>query len=305
MITTGLQIAILGGLLIGAGIAGICWRLVPVHPHAGDVIARLAPETARHSSTPHAESAAGRTLADRLGKWGMRVLPAGIWGNPPHQELALLRVSLSRYYGEKLIFAFLGLLIPPLVTWVFSLLGWQIPFLLPTAASLAMAVGMFFLPDYNARDDAKKARIEFARALGAWTDLVALERNAGSGPRQAMEAAAQVGDSWVFRRLREELALSGWNGEAPWDALKRLSGQLGVPELSDVADIVRLGGEQGSQIYGQLRARSASMRTAMLNDELTEANAIGEKMSIPMSMLGVIFLVILVAPALLRVMGGT
>lgn len=304
MITTGLQLAILGGVLVGAGTAGICWRLLPVHPHAGDVLARLAPEAARPPA-PELDTSDGGTLADRLGRWGMRVLPAGMWGNPPRQELALLRIPLPLFYGEKLIFAFLGLLIPPLLTWVFATLGWRLPFLLPTAASLTMAAGMFFLPDFNARDDAKKARIEFSRALGAWTDLVALERNAGSGPRQAMEVAAQVGDSWVFRRLREELALSGWTGEAPWDALKRLSGQLGVPELSDVADIVRLGGEHGSQIYGQLRARSASMRTAMLNDDLSEANAIGEKMSIPMSMLGVIFLVILVAPALLRVMGGT
>lgn len=304
MITTGLQLAILGGVLLGAGAAGICWRLLPVHPHAGDVLARLAPEAARQP-TPEPEPPGGGTLADRLGGWGIRALPRGLWGNPPRPELALLRIPLARFYGEKLIFAFLGLLIPPLLTWVFAMLGWRLPFLLPTAASIAMAAGMFFLPGYNARDDAKKARIEFARALGAWTDLVALERNAGSGPRQAMEVAARVGDSWVFRRLREELALSGWTGEAPWDALKRLSGQLGVPELSDVADIVRLGGEEGSQIYGQLRARSASMRTAMLNDELTEANAIGEKMSIPMSLLGVIFLVILVAPALLRVIGGT
>jgi hypothetical protein len=70
------------------------------------------------------------------------------------------------------------------------------------------------------------------------------------------------------------------------------------------ADIMRLSGEEGAQIYTQLRARSASMRAAMLNAELTKANEVGERMSIPMSLLGVIFMAILVAPALLRVMGG-
>lgn len=303
MITTGLQLAILGGILTGSGLAGLVWRLAPAYPHAGDALTRLASDTSR-STMPESESIDGGTLSDRLGKWAMTTLPRGSWGNPPGQELALLRIPVARFYGEKLLFAFVGLLIPPFLTIVFAAMGLRLPFLLPTGAAVVMAIGMFFLPDYNVRDDAKKARTEFARALGAWTDLVALERNAGSGPRQAMEVAAEIGDSWVFRRLREELALSGWTGEAPWDALRRLSHQLGLPELSDVADIIRLGGEQGSQIYGQLRARSASMRTAMLNDELTEANAIGEKMSIPMSVLGVIFLVILVAPALLRVMGG-
>jgi hypothetical protein len=46
------------------------------------------------------------------------------------------------------------------------------------------------------------------------------------------------------------------------------------------------------------------MRAAMLTAELAKANEVGERMSIPMSLLGVIFMAILVAPALLRVMGG-
>ena len=305
MITTGLQLAILGGLVFGTGLAGLVWRLAPVQPHPGDVLARLSPDAARRPPAAETDDPGMSTLADRLGRWGMKLLPRSIWGSPPQQALALMRIPVARFYGDKLLYAMVGLLTPPLLSALFTVLGLRMPIMLPVGATLAMAVGMFFLPDYNVRDDAKKARVEFARALGAWTDLVALERNSGSGPRQAMEVASSVGDSWVFRRLREELALSAWTGEPPWDALKRLSAEIGLPELSDVADIMRLSGEEGSQIYGQLRARSASMRAAMLNDELAQANAVGEKMSIPMSFLGVIFLIILVTPALLRVMGGT
>jgi hypothetical protein len=47
------------------------------------------------------------------------------------------------------------------------------------------------------------------------------------------------------------------------------------------------------------------MRAAMLNGELAKANEIGERMSIPMSILGVIFLAMLICPALLRLLGGT
>ena len=164
---------------------------------------------------------------------------------------------------------------------------------------------MFFLPNYNVRDDAKKARAEFSRALGAYIDFVALERNSGAGPRQAMEVAAGVGDSWVFRRLGEELARTRWSGLTPWDALHALALELGLPELDDLADIMRLSGEEGAQIYRSLRARSAGMRSAMLATEKARANEVGEKMSIPMSLLGVIFLAILVAPALLRVIAGS
>jgi hypothetical protein len=68
---------------------------------------------------------------------------------------------------------------------------------------------------------------------------------------------------------------------------------------------MRLSGQEGAQVYGNLRARSAGMRSAMLNAELAKANEIGERMSIPMSILGVIFLAMLIGPALLRLLGGT
>jgi len=300
MMTTGLQLALLGGLMVTAGLVLLVSRLAPARPDLADALDRLSPEATR----PSGVEMEGSSSAERLGRWGMRLFPKAVWGQPPAQQLALLRISTVRFYGEKLLFGMLGLVVVPLLATLLAVLGWRLPVVLPVVATIGLAVGMFFLPDYNVRDDAKQARTEFARALGAYADLVALERNAGSGPRQALEVAAAVGDSWVFRRLREELAFSSWSGEQPWQALRRLSQELGVPELGDLADIVRLSGEEGAQIYGQLRARSAAMRAAMLNDEVAYANAVGEKLSIPMSLLGVIFLVILIAPALMRVMGG-
>ncbi len=297
---TGLQLALLGGGLVGAGASLALLRIAPVRPDLSDVVRRLSPD--RGGSTGHSVEGDGRTWADLLGRWSVRALPGAIWGRPLDQELALLRIPQTRFYGQKLLFALVGALASPLLSLLFTVLGWRLPLLLPVGATVVLAAGLFMLPDHNVRDDAKRARLEFARALGAYTDLVALERSSGSGPRQSLEVAAEVGDSWVFRRLREELAYSSWSGEQPWDALRRLASELGVTELADLADIMRLSGEEGAQVYGQLRARSAAMRNAMLNDEVAVANAVGEKLSIPMSLLGVIFLVILVTPALLRVM---
>ena len=299
---TGLQIAAAAGTLLGLGVVLLIWQLVPAHPDLRDALERLSPDHARRRTQA---VTAATDSTQRLGLWGMKVLPAAVWGRTPTRELAILRKPLSRFYGEKILFAMVGLAIPPLLTKFFTLLGANLPFVIPVVATIAFATLMFFLPDYNVRDDAKRARAEFSRALGAYIDLVALERNNGAGPRQAMEAAAAVGDSWVFRRLGEELARTRWSGLTPWEALRALGEELGLPELDDLADIMRLSGEEGSQVYAQLRARSASMRTAMLNTEKAKANEIGERMSIPMSLLGVIFLAILVAPALLRVMGGT
>ena len=298
--TTGLQLALAGGVLVGLGVALLLWQLAPAHPDLADALQRLSPRAHRVEAIPGAADS-----RQRLGVWALKRLPAAVWARTPTRDLALLRIPLARFYGEKVLYAVVGLCIPPLLTALFYLLDLPLPVVIPVVATIGLATVMFWLPDVNVRDDAKKARAEFARALSAYIDLVALERHSGSGTRQAMEVAADVGDDWVFRRLGEELARSRWSGLPPWQALHVLSTELGLPELADLADIMRLSGQEGAQVYGNLRARSAGMRSAMLNAELAKANEIGERMSIPMSILGVIFLALLICPALLRILGGT
>jgi len=297
--TGGLQWALLGGLICSIGLLSLVWQLVPRRVDLSDALARLSPTT---DTTPVATGpVSGREL---LGGWVLRSLPSLPGPLPPAKDLALMRMSTARFYGEKVMFGLVGLAIGPLFGSLLAVLGWRLPWLLPVGGSLLLGAGMWFLPDYNVRDDAKKARAEAARAVSTYIELVAMERNFGSGARQALEAAAAVGDAWIFRRIEEELAYTGWSGEAHWQALRRLGDDLGLPELSDLADIMRLTGEQGAQVYGSLRARAAGIRAALLARDLGDANEVGEKMSIPMSLLGVIFLAILIAPALLRVMAG-
>ncbi len=299
--TTGLQLVILAGGLLGLGLTLLVVHALPAEPDLADALDRLSPQRSR-SIAPATRPGSGK---ERIGLWALRVLPSSLWVRTPTRELALLRIPLARFYGEKLSFAGLGLVIPPLLAYFFDALGLGLPVAVPALASIGLAVLMFFLPNYNAIDDARSARLEFARALGAYIDLVALERNNGSGPRQAMEAAAAVGDSWVFTRLSEELTRSRWSGLPPWDALHTLAEELGLPELDDFADIMRLSGEEGTSVYTTLRARSASMRMAMLNEEIAQANAVGERMTIPGSLLGVIFMALLVAPSLLRMFNAS
>jgi hypothetical protein len=301
-VTTGTQIILLSGALVGLAIALVVWYLAPAQPDLADVVDRFSPEAVKARTTAR-DTFTALTTQDKLGLWALKRFPASWWGQTPTKELALLRISVQRHYGTKVLFAAVGLLVPPLLSYFLMVLGWPIPILIPVGGSIAMALVMFWLPDYNVRSDAKFARAEFARALGAYTDLVALERLGGTGSRQAMENAAQIGDNWVFQRLAEELARSSWAGVAPWDALNSLADELGLPELIDLADIMRLTSE-GAQVYANLRARSQGLRSAMLNTELAKANASVERMSIPMTLLGVVFMAILVAPSIMRMMGG-
>ena len=113
-------------------------------------------------------------------------------------------------------------------------------------------------------------------------------------------AAAEVGDTWVFKRIERELRRARYMTRAPWDSLHALADELGVPELDDLADIMQQSGQDGSQIYTNLRARAAALRSAMLSAEVGKANAASERMYIPASLLGVVFMAILVAPSMLR-----
>lgn len=301
---TGAQIAMAAGALVALGIVLGAWRLVPPAPNLGDVVTRLSPHPRRQPATPTVTVGGSVDRRERLGLWAMRHLPAGVWGRVPAQELALLRMSVPRYLGEKLALALIGLFTPSLWTAAASLSGLHPPLVLPVLGSLGLAVGGWFLPNLNIASEAKQARAEFNQALGAYIDLVALERNAGSAPRQAMETAAGVGNCWVFQRIGEELARSRWSGEAPWDALKVLADELGVSDLADLADIMRLFGEEGAQVWITLRARSTALRTAMLTHEQGKANETSERMVLPGAVLGMVFIAMLLTPPLLRLLAS-
>jgi Flp pilus assembly protein TadB len=106
----------------------------------------------------------------------------------------------------------------------------------------------------------------------------------------------------VFVRLREQLIRARLSGTPPWDGLHDLADELGLPELSDLADIMRLSGEEGAAVADTLRARSRGLRAALLTKEQTRANEESERMVIPVAFLGLIFLVILGAPAIVRIL---
>lgn len=296
-----LLLSLFAGALVGLGLALLLVRSLPAQPDALATLERINPEQRNEQLVIASKDA---DVRDVLGSWALRKTALPGLGPAPTKELALLQIPLYRFFGEKIMYGLIGLILPSILTVVLWIGGLSLPFAIPVLASLVLAAVMFFLPDYNVRDDAAAARKDFSRALASYIDLVALERNSGSGPRQAMEIAASVGDSWVFKRLADELARSRWSGQPPWDALRTLADELSLPELADLSDIMRLSGQEGAQVYATLRARSQSMRTAEMNGQLSEANAIGERMSIPMSMLGLIFMALLITPALLKVMLG-
>lgn len=290
----------LAGALLGLGAVLIAGRFVPVHPDLAGALDGLDPDRSLAEDLGSGPIVPGaRGVPDQVGHWASRHLPLPA---PPTRDLALLALPVHRFVGQKLLYAGFGLLFPLVPATLVLLIGVDVPVALTGGASVLTAVALSFLPDHNVRSDAAQAREEFTRALSAYIDLLALERLSGAGPRQAMESAAAVGDTWPFRRLAEELARSRWSGVPPWDAMARLAADLDLSPLADLADIMRLSGEEGAAIYQTLRARSAAIRAALVTEDLARANRAGERLTLPGAVLALTFAVLLTAPALLRLL---
>jgi hypothetical protein len=287
-----LAAALLLGCLAGFGAALVVAELVPAPPDLGAALERLT------TQRPAPPQVAAVGLQDRLG----RALLARLGGlpglRPPRRELAILGVQPHQWLGEKALLAVIGLAFPPCLAAVLGLLGVGVPWAIPTVVSVALGAFFFTLPSLTLRERAAAAREDFARAVGAYIELVALERLAGSGTTQALENASLVGHSWVFERIREELLRSRLSGTTPWESLSKLAGELGVPELGDLSDIMRLAGEEGAQVYEALRARGRSLRTAMLTREQARANAASERMVMPVALLALCFALMIATPAM-------
>ena len=137
-----------------------------------------------------------------------------------------------------------------------------------------------------------------------YLELVALERAADAGTVEALDRAAAIGHSPEFARIRDALLRAELAGRPAWDGLDDLADTLGVPEYGDLADIMRLSGQDGAAVYATLRARAASLRTQLLTAATAKANAASEHMVIPTALLGIAFMALLGYPAISRILLG-
>lgn len=65
---------------------------------------------------------------------------------------------------------------------------------------------------------------------------------------------------------------------------------------------MRIAGAESAGVYETLKQRSRALRKAHLAKELTEANATSTKRDAPMAALGVVFMLMLITPALLSIL---
>jgi Flp pilus assembly protein TadB len=217
------------------------------------------------------------------------------------RDLVVLGRSPEQHVAEKLATALVGLLLPTLVTVLAASAGAPIPIGLPFAVGAALAIGGYFLPDAAARSEAERRRLEFREALSVFVDLTSLGLAAGSGPEEAMAEAARVGRGWAFAQLRGALEVTKFSRETSWQALTRLGQELGVAELEEIASSIGLAEDKGARVRESLAERAESMRRTHLAEAEGRARRASQRMSLPVVLLLIAFIVFLAYPAVERI----
>lgn len=289
------------GAVVGLGAFLLLRASVVVEqPRLADALVRLDGRAVRAPVGP-VPGAGDRwaRAAGRAGTWTAARLPGA---GRPGQALELIGWTPEGYAARKVGLAAFGAAFVPLLTAVLGLAGVRMPVAIPVAGSLALALVLFFVVDLVVRDQAAEARSQMRRALCSYLDLVSLRRDASEGPTIALERAAALGDGWVFARITDALVAARLAGEPPWDGLRRLAADTGVGELADVADIAAVAAIEGASIAPTLRARAQSLRVQLLAEEEAAANTASEKLTAPVALLSIAFLLLFLYPALARLM---
>jgi tight adherence protein C len=300
-----MSVAALAGALVGFGVWLLIRGLRPPQPSLAEALAGLrrvpsprplvTPVKGEWSSLARLGAPFARALARRPGGVALFVTDA------VRRDLVVLGRSTEQHLAEKLATALTGLLLPAVLAAVAASAGAPLPFGLPLAVGVGLAVGGYFLPDAAARSEAERRRLEFREALSVFVDLTSLGLAAGSGPEEAMAEAASVGRGWAFAQLRGALDVTKFSRETSWQALTRLGHELGVVELEEIAASIGLAEDKGARVRESLAERAESMRRARLAEAEGRARRASQRMSLPVVLLLIAFIVFLAYPAVERI----
>jgi tight adherence protein C len=213
-------------------------------------------------------------------------------------NLALVGKSFENYLATKVMLAFLGLILPPIVLAALGFAGIHLSVIIPVWVALVFAAVFFFLPDLELRQQVDKRRRDFRHAIGAFLDLVAMNLSGGRGVPEALMAASEIGEGWAFWRIRDALANARITGQTPWQALGVLGEEVQVSELKDLSAALSLVAEDGAKVRESLTARAVSLRRRELADLEGQAGERSQSMLVAQMVLAGAFLVFLMYPAI-------
>ena len=291
-------LALLLGLVAGGGLLLVVTALAPrPAPLAVSLqrLERVGVSVADGAGGVSTRSSATATVLDRVGRLVLGDLDA---------DLAVLHRSRERHAVEKLTVALAFLALPLAFGFVLAAGGVGLPPITLVALAATGAPLGFVLPDLTARSQASARRDAFRHALSSYLDLVNVLLAGGAGVETALEAAADAGDGWCLREIRDALTRARTTRTSPWDCFADLGRSMAIDELVELAASVQLAGQQGARIRLSLVAKASALRAHQMSRVEADAQSATERMGLPTVLMFVGFLVLLGYPAAQMIVGG-
>lgn len=290
-------------ILLGAGLGCGLWAtavwLVPPRPPLAELLSRLRTP---QKPPPILLGTADSGWATRLGSPFTGLLRSlGLPARGVTGDLLITERSPDALLAEKAALTLVGLLLPGAVEVLLVLGGRPLPWQMPLAGCLILAVGGFLLPDVTVRQEAARRRAAFRHALGAYLDLMHILLAGGAGVEGALTDAAAIGQGWSFQQLRRALNTARITRSSPWSALGQLGDELRITELSELAAALSLAGTEGARVRASLTAKAAAMRHRAGAEAEGKANAATERMALPGMVMAIGFVVFVFYPALTQI----
>ncbi|MCZ4098050.1 type II secretion system F family protein [Streptomyces sp. H39-C1] len=284
------------GALIGLAVRAA----MPARPDLASALDRL--DAGKVTVGPSsADTARTGSLPERIGERLLREFGGRL--TLPMKDLNLLRKSPAEHLGKRFLFALYGLLLPQLLQALLAATGSPFHFIAYGFVSLGFGALFWVWPGKEVARDAAAARLIVRHAAASYLERVALARIANSGAAQALTQTAEVGDGWIFVRMRQVFHQADLSGVTVWDALKQLGEELDIPELTRPADTLALAGD-GAAVYATLQAQARQLRIALLSDAKAEANAASAVMILPVTAGVILMLTFVMIPITITILGS-
>ncbi|GIH16100.1 type II secretion system F family protein [Rugosimonospora africana] len=273
--------ALAAGATFGLGVSAIAYGLRPPRPPLARVLDGLR--------RPTPARPAGRARA-----YEAVAVPARWLGLPRPRvalDLATMQKDPTQHLAEQTLAVLVGALIIPLAAAAAGLSG-QVPLWL---ALFGGAVG-FRWADTQLRQQAQRRRDQLRHTLAMLLTLLTISLARGAGVEQALGESSSVCTGPAADRLRQVLSAARIMRRPPWQDLGELGEATGVVELAELAAAMGLAGTEGARIRASLAARAAAMRQAATARAETEADKASSRMSVPLLLLGLAYLIFLLYP---------
>jgi hypothetical protein len=289
-----LTIALLLGLGMGACFTVAFYALDPGPAPLGAALAELHRPRPATEDEPTGASPVLARISRSMGL-GRYVTPR------IRADLAVTGHDETWYLTWCILVGLVGVATGPVIDLVALLAGASLPWVIPLCFSLLAGPGAVLAQVLSVRNEAARRRADFSFALSAYLDLVVVSMAAGRGTEGALSVAAEAGSGYAFDSLRQALASARLRGIAPWDAFDELGSSLGVEELCGIAASVRLAGSSGAKVRTSLAARAKTVRERGLAEAHAASESATERMSVPVVLLVLGFIVLIGWPAVIQI----